>query len=83
MTGDELLSHNFDNVLSTQDKKHVLLTNQTTSSQKNDVPMSYSSTNSKGYLQGRFNKLNGDFGGGGNSPITITENDHNDVYDKY
>jgi len=27
--------------------------------------------------------LNGDFGGAGNSPITITENDHNDFYDKY
>ena len=45
--------------------------------------MSYSSTNSKGYLQGRFNKLNGDFGGAGNSPITITENDHTEAHDRY
>jgi hypothetical protein len=45
--------------------------------------MSYSSTNSKGYLQGRYNKLNGDFGGAGNSPITITENDHTEAHDRY
>ena len=81
-TGDELLSNNF--ILSTQDKRQVLFTNQTSSSQKNnDVPMSYSSTNSKGYLYGRFQRLNGDFGPGGNSPITITDNDHNDAYDRY
>lgn len=82
-TGDELLSNNFDNILSTQEKRQVLFTNHTTSSQKNDVPMSYSSTNSKGcggYLHSRFNRLNGEFGywgaigGGGNSPITITDN---------
>jgi hypothetical protein len=45
--------------------------------------MSYSSTNSKGYLQGRYHRLNGDYPGASNSPITITENDHIDINDKY
>ena len=33
------------------------MTNQTTSSYRNDVPMSYSSTNSKGYLQSKLTRL--------------------------
>lgn len=58
----------------------ILFTNQTTSSQKNDVPMSYSSTNSKGYgyLHNRFQRLNhmDNDGVGSSSPITITDNEN-------
>jgi hypothetical protein len=49
--------------------------------------MSYSSTNSKGYLQNRFHRLNGTFpddGNASNSPITITDNEANDfILERY
>ena len=57
-----------------------MFTNNTSSSHKNDVPLSYSSTQSKGFIQSRFHKLNGELAPMGlASPITVADNE----YDKF